>query len=475
MILRGDKIDDSDLNSVMSTAPHSESVIFVFLCILPIFATIFFGAVDNTTWIIITLLTAVIVLFWIYESWKSERIAISSNLLQLPMLGLIVIGLVHLLPIGPPGDVGRVLAVSASDTLSLDPYATRFFLTRLVIYIVFFAGCLTFINNESRFKRVVIAVIIFGAAMAFFGILQRLANPDGIYGVRETPQAVPFGPFVNQHHFAAFMQMTGGLTLGLLFSKVIKRDRKILLGMAFVLMTVAVILTSSRGGLLGLLSVVTLVLIFQLISSRWRPSDQSTVRSSKVGRNAAAAAIALSSILVIVGIVLFIGGGDSLLRGIGASQIGPDLSSGRSHFWSIALQMFLDHPGIGVGFDAFGVAFTRYDTWSGLFRVEQAHNEYLQMLAESGLLGFACLATFIYSLFRESLQTISQNAGIISKGSIGALAGCFGILIHSFFDFPLRTPSNAFFFLLLCSLAVFKTLRHRDLPNSNNNSFLSTG
>ncbi|MBA3692276.1 MAG: hypothetical protein H0W77_02380, partial [Acidobacteria bacterium] len=37
--------------------------------------------------------------------------------------------------------------------------------------------------------------------------------------------------------------------------------------------------------------------------------------------------------------------------------------------------------------------------------------------------------------------------------AVGALAGCFGILIHSFFDFPLRTPSNAFFFLTLTILA----------------------
>jgi O-antigen ligase len=147
------------------------------------------------------------------------------------------------------------------------------------------------------------------------------------------------------------------------------------------------------------------------------------------------------------------------MRGIGLSLDDPDITTGRSHFWSVALKMFLDHPFIGVGWEAFGVAFTPYDTNNGYFRVDQAHNEYLQVLAEGGILGFACLAAFIYLLFRKSWRTIRRSSGMIREASIGALAGCFGIMVHSVFDFPLRTPSNAFFFLLLSAIAVFPASR----------------
>ncbi len=97
---------------------------------------------------------------------------------------------------------------------SMDPTATYFFELRLVVLLTFFAGYLTFIDSDARLRRAVNFIVIFSAGMAFYGILQRLASPVGIYGLRQTPQSIPFGPFVNQHHFAAFMEMAGGLTLG---------------------------------------------------------------------------------------------------------------------------------------------------------------------------------------------------------------------------------------------------------------------
>ena len=110
----------------------------------------------------------------------------------------------------------------------------------------------------------------------------------------------------------------------------------------------------------------------------------------------------------------------------------------------------MDHPILGAGYDAFGVAFTRYDTWNGVFRIEQAHNDYLQALADAGIAGFVYVAAFIFWLFKKGFGVIAEATDLFrSSSSVGALAGCFGILIHSFFDFPLRTPVNAFLFLLM--------------------------
>ncbi len=87
-------------------------------------------------------------------------------------------------------------------------------------------------------------------------------------------------------------------------------------------------------------------------------------------------------------------------------------------------------------------------------RVEQVHNDYLQILSDAGILGFICLAAFIYLLFKQSLNLINNTSDRFRRGvAIGALAGCFGMLFHSFFDFPLRTPSNPFIFLTLVVLA----------------------
>ena len=430
------------------------SIIFFLLCFVPVFATILFGAVDNTTWIFISIFWAAIVLFWLAEAWKGQGFLFNPSSIQIPLIGLIMIGLVQLLPLGG-SDADNLLGFPALHSLSLEPYATRFFVIRLVIYFVFFAACLAFINNERRLKKAVLLVVIFGGLMAFFGIIQRLADPDAIYGIRTMTQAIAFGPFVNQHHFASFMQMTGGVTLGLLLGKSTVRDKKILLAFALIIMGVAVVLTSSRGGLIGFTSVVMFVTLLNYLSGRWSGESRSESASSTgIQRKIAMAAGAVAFFVVIFGTVFFIGGNDSLLRGIGVANAGSgaDLSTGRFHFWPVAISIFLEHPIIGAGYDAFGVAFTKHDTWSGQFRVEQAHNDYLQTLADAGLVGFACIAGFIYLLFRKGLGTIVKSTGFRREAAIGALAGCFGILIHSFFDFPLRTPSNAFFFLFLCAI-----------------------
>jgi O-antigen ligase len=165
---------------------------------------------------------------------------------------------------------------------------------------------------------------------------------------------------------------------------------------------------------------------------------------------------------LVLGSVLFLGGEAALLRSIGVGDPGAgDVTSGRAHFWGIAWQIFLANPILGAGLDAFGVAFPRYDTWNGQFRVEQAHNDYLQILADAGILGFACVATFVFLLLRKGVSAVSRGSEIQRSVSAGALAGCFGVLIHSFFDFPLRTPANSFVFLLLIALVAGSSFQRR--------------
>ena len=428
--------------------------IFILLCVILIFSTLAYGAVETWAFGFIAIFTGLIAIFWLIDAWFNKEFRFDTNPLQLPVLGLILIGLIQLLPFRS-WETGGALTVPAVSSLSINPYATRIAVMQLIIFLVFFAAALTYLNSAQRLRKIVTVVIIFGAIMAFFGILQRLASPEGIYGWRPTPQAIPFASFVNQHHFAAFMEMTIGLTLALLMGKATEKDKRLLLIIAIVLMGIAILLTGSRGGVLSLLGVLGFVLLTNFL----RRSDEETElsreeRRAVFKRNIALVGGGLGLLMVLFGAVLLLGGDAPLSRGIGFTTQ-ADVSSGRLHFWSVGLQIFMAHPILGAGLDAFGTAFPLYDTWNGSFRVEQAHNDYLQILAEAGILGFICVAAFIFLLFKQGLQKIgAEHSHFRRSVSVGALAGCFGILIHSFFDFPLRTSSNAFFFLLF---AVFAT------------------
>jgi O-antigen ligase len=428
------------------------SMIVVLLCLVIVFSVIAYGAVDAGAAGVLAVFLTLVLLLWLAGSWMSGELSFSTDPTQLAILGLILIGLVQLLPLGG-SDLGGTLSVPASRTLSLDQNATRLAVIRLVEYAVFFAAALSFFTDKKQFRRVVMAVIIFGALIAVFAILQKLVNPDNIYGARQTVQASSFGPYVNSHHFAGLMEMTLGLSLGLLYGRTVKKELRVLFLLAAVLMGIALIMTGSRGGMLSLLGVLGAVTIFAFLKKSERGERREAGEASNKRRKLLLIGGGLAFFLLIAGGAVLMN--DSALRGLGAGNNTADISNGRTHFWFVALQIFKDNFLLGAGLDAFGVAFTKYDTWNGAFRIEQAHNDYLQTLADAGILGLVCVLAFIYFLFRQGLRVVFLASDRFrSSAAAGALAGCFGIMIHSFFDFPLRTPANMFVFLTLAALAI---------------------
>ena len=108
-------------------------------------------------------------------------------------------------------------------TISLDPFATQTSAIHFLALAIFF-GAFVFFDSASRIRKVVAVIAIFGFVYAFFAILQSVLSPGKVYGIYEVRFAVPFGSFVNRHNFAAYMEMTISLPLGLLFAGGIVRD-----------------------------------------------------------------------------------------------------------------------------------------------------------------------------------------------------------------------------------------------------------
>jgi len=86
-----------------------------------------------------------------------------------------------------------------------------------------------------------------------------------------------------------------------------------------------------------------------------------------------------------------------------------------------------------------------------------AHNDYLQLIAETGVLGFASLMAALGIFLYASLKSLTRLAGEADYFRffvlLGALTGIFSILLHSFVDFNLQIPSNAFYFSFLIGLS----------------------
>lgn len=407
------------------------------LCLAVVLSALAYGTVHYWALAVFEIGAAALVVLWAVDAWRSRNLRVSRNLLQLPLLGLFLLGLFQLLPLGGGG------------ALSLDPYSTRLALVQVLALLVYFAAALAFIDSPKRLRLVVRVVTIFGFALAFYGLLQHFVSPNKIYGLKELPQSTPFGPFYNRHHFAGYMELAMALPLGLLFSGAIEREKRPLYIFAVAFMGIALVVTNSRGGLIALAAEI--VFLFMLAGFR-RGEERAEGGGRRLKALAVRAGLALTMVLALIGGALLFGGEEALSRVVGTVNL-DDPTTGRAHFWGVTLRVIKDHPLVGTGLGSFGAAYTQYDTRNGLYRLEQAHNDYLQLASDAGLVGFLLGLFFVVVLFRYALARRETEDSFRAGVATGALVGCFAVLVHSFFDFTLHTTSNALLFLVLAALA----------------------
>jgi O-antigen ligase len=408
-----------------------------------------YGTVHYWALAVFSLGAFAIVVLWLIDGWQLGFLRISRNSLQLPLLGMLVLGVVQLLPLRSSTGGGG-LSLPAVRSLSLDPYSTRLVLVQVMALLIYFGATLVFTDTPHRLRLLVRTITIFGFLLAIFGLTQSFTSPNRVYWMRELSQSTAFGPFINRHHFAGYMELTIALPLGLIFAGSVDRDKKFVYLFAAGLMGVALMMTASRGGIISLVAEVAfLAAIAGLRSGQHRHEEHGRRRASGA---AVRAALALALIVALFAGVVLLGGEGALSRFVGTVN-SEDPTTGRAHFWSVTVNIIKAHPIIGMGLGAFGLVYTRYDSRNGLFRLEQAHNDYLQVLSDGGIVGAALALFFVVVLFRKAFARGESRDDFRRGVCMGAMAGCFAVLVHSFFDFTLHTTSNALLFLVLAGLA----------------------
>ena len=426
--------------------------IILMLCLAVVTTTLAFGTVHAWSLAVFQMSAAVVLALWVLDAWRTRTLRLSRNFLQLPLLGLFAVGLIQLLPLGggAPGDFGGALSVEPARALSYDPQATRVVLLQLAGLIVYFAAALAFVDSPRRLRLVARLVVVFGFLLAVYGLMQHFVNPRTIFWVREPKQAEPFGPYVNRHHFAGYMELVLAMPLGLLFAGAVPRERIPLYAFAAAIMAVALVMTNSRG---GMLSMVCQILFLAAVASLARGrGDERADRASKVRAAAVRLGLAFAMIVAVFAGVLYFGGEAALSRLVG-TVYSDDPTTGRAHFWRGTLGIIRDHPLLGAGLGAFPAVYPRYDTGSGTYKLEQAHNDYLQLLSDAGVVGGVLGLAFVVALLWMALKRLQSPDRFRRGVALGALAGCGGVLVHSFFDFTLHTTANALLFLVLAALA----------------------
>ncbi len=309
------------------------------------------------------------------------------------------------------------------------------------------------IREERRFKTVVTLMMMLGVAEALYGIIQALVPAVGVLWTDASSAGFgnARGTYINRNNFAGFMEMVIPVTLGFAMAvsywpvrgklkKILGYDRlnkSLFFAMMLVVMLLALVFSKSRAGIMGAAVAVLAFFIVSRIAMK---------RKSKV-------------VWLLIGTVLCLFLVYGLSMGFGPVierflRIGKDNS--RLDIWKDTLRLIQDHP-LGVGLGNYETVFQVYHVhFNPNLRVLDAHNDYLQVLAESGWPGFVVLAGgFLYFLVQRFRRIANMNPDEDPFSffiSLGALCGLTALFFHSGFDFNLQIPANALYFVTLMAL-----------------------
>lgn len=259
------------------------------------------------------------------------------------------------------------------------------------------------------------------------------------------------GTYASRDHYAGLIEMA--LPFPVMFAvAALRRDSvdsalsalkaSALLGIAAI-MLVAVVLSLSRMGFLAALASV-------LVAGVAAASLGSGNRLR--GLQAWVPTVAITG-LVILGL-FFLPTNPLLARFADmnhTSDISPDT---RVQIWRDAMGLVKDYPLFGCGMGGFESCFLKYKTVAPMFTVDYAHNDYLQVLAELGVLGFAAGLLFVGRVFQRSVRGIFHSSSIDGRHlAIACVASMTAMLLHSFVDFNMYVPADGMLFAWIAGMA----------------------
>ena len=393
-----------------------QNTLVIGLFVLLAFGVLAFGAVDQWSTFIFETGAAILFLIWVAEQLVLGQVTLPRNPLYVPAALFFALILAQIL-----------LGTTAYS------YITRYEAMRYLSYGIVMLVASECVRGEELRKKVSFGLLAFGTVYAGFALAQEFTSNGKIFWLHKPLfPGSNYGSYVNHNHYAGLMEMLIPVPLVLSMGHLFRGGKQAMVAFAAVLMGSTVFLAKSRGGMIAFL--LQLVMLGAL--TLWQKRDRRI-------------AIGLLTVCLSVLFFLFFIGRGRVLGRLG------DLDPGiRFKMTTDCLRMFLHHPIAGSGLGTFPIVYPRDRTFFTTLFINQAHNDYAQLLVETGLLGFLLTLWFLGRLYQRATPTSRRwefkwEAAL----SLAALLGCTGILFHSFVDFNLHIPANAALFYALAGLA----------------------
>ena len=319
---------------------------------------------------------------------------------------------------------------------------------KVLVYAALFFAVVNNLHKQETTQIVGLTLIFLAMLISLYAVYQFLTTSDHAWHLLkpEGYRKRGSGPFLNPNHLAGYLEMILPLALAFTLTGRFQMLMKVFLAYAALAIFAGLSSTISRGGWLA--AATSLVVFFAWL---WRERDYRKRASIVLG------------VLVLV-FALFLWKADIGPERRERFVVAAQVEDVRFRLWQPAVALWKDHFWFGAGPAHFDYRFRQYRPAGPVLqhRPDRVHNDYLNTLADWGLVGAAivlsCWAAFYYQVFRgwKFVQRSQNDLGarrsnksaFVAGGAIGLLA----ILVHSFWDYNMHVPANAILAVTLMAI-----------------------
>jgi len=305
--------------------------------------------------------------------------------------------------------------------------------------------------DKNMVNRFVILIISIGTVLSLFGLGQYFLGLAHSWWI---PNEFIASTYVNHNHFSGYLELVIPPIIGLLLAyrswpiqEGYKKIFRILLISAFVLVVLAFVFAQSRGAWVCL-TISLIVMAVILVKKRFLSKKR----------------LFIFLFFILLGAVYIYAGHDALTTRFKTFE---DIKSenfidGRKLIWEGSIDMIKDNPVVGIGIGTFLWGFPKYQGPGLNVRVRFAHNEYLHMMAEMGVIALFLMLIIIFTVIKTGIRKVypkfdksnsSKRRFTVSDGIyLGSSIGVLSLALHGLVDFNFHILANMLVVSLLAGI-----------------------
>jgi O-antigen ligase len=377
---------------------------------------------------------------------------------------------------------GASKTISTTRTLSIAPAVSLAESLKHASYLAVFIFCLLLLNTRQRILQLLNVLFASSAIIALYSVINVATNGAFSFIESSPPWNAPWsqvghGTFSYQNHYASFLTLTIPLGFALMYANTKNSNNSLNDNMgrsklqylldftlsinvvylvAMLIMIIALITTSSRGG--NMIFIISLITTLLSVLVQQKHNQQKGIRK-KIWGHFKTVLLALVALMVLICILSLSGISDSLDTRLSKQGFAP---SGRDIMHQTAFNIIKDYPLVGSGAGTYPIIQHKYKSpeLGNTAMSKRAHNEYLELLANQGIIGFGLLAAAIGLLLSTLFAGLKQRRQGNGRGDslygvkVASYCAVTTILMHSLADFNFHLPVNVVYFYAIIAIGI---------------------